>query len=86
MISAKLLLAALQKRVLLLENDMRARCEAQPEAASPGLQTPPTSASTSRRAILCFTARASRRPTAMKACNRHLIEEFIPKWDLNPII
>lgn len=35
MISAKPLLAALQKRVLLLEDDLRARCNAQPEVDAP---------------------------------------------------
>ena len=35
MISPKLLLAALQKRVLLLEDDLRARCNAQPEVDAP---------------------------------------------------
>ena len=35
MIAPKLLLAALQKRVLLLEDDLRARCNAQPEVDAP---------------------------------------------------
>jgi len=35
MISPKLLLTALQKRVLLLEDDLRARCNAQPEVDAP---------------------------------------------------
>ena len=56
MIDPKLLLAALQKRVLLLEDDLRARCHAQPEVDAP-LRKDYEAARAHGRTGLTYTAR-----------------------------